>query len=413
MGGALGGARDMSRKPKRTHRVTYGQGSFQWVESKKTWRGRIDAGFTPDGKRRRVEVTNKDEDKAWAKFLAKKAEIEAGTLTSSEVERMTVKAWAEAWLNERQTHVRPKTFATDASIVNKWITPVLGRKQLRDLGPSDVRLLATRMREAGRSTTTIRYAQRIFQQLCTAAKAEGYKVSDTVLLAKKANVAVSDRDAIPLDQALALLETSSQRRDGSRWVAALLQGMRQAECLGLTWEHVDLDAGTIDVSWQLQALPYADREREIFRVPDGYETRHLWKAFHLVRPKTARGHRVIPLVPWMTAALTTWKQVAPDSPYGLVWPREDGRPQSTQMDGAAWKALQDTAKVSKNGGHYVLHEARHTTATLLLEAGVDPEVIKTILGHSSIVTSRGYQHVSQELTRRALEQVAATLQLET
>ena len=293
------------KQPKRTHRVTYGQGSFVWDEAKQTWRGRISAGYSPSGSRRVIDVTSKDEDEAWAKFIAKKAEIEAGTLTSSEVERMTVKAWAETWLEDRQQHVRPKTFATDASIVNKWIIPILGRRQLRDLGPSDVRLLASRMRDNGRSTTTIRYAQRIFQQLCNAAKAEGYKVPDTVLLAKKANVAVSDRDAIPLDQALTLLETASQRRDGSRWVAALLQGMRQAECLGLTWEHVDLDAGTIDVSWQLQALPYADREREIFRVPDGYETRHLWKAFHLVRPKTARGHRVIPLVPWMTAALTT------------------------------------------------------------------------------------------------------------
>ena len=158
----------MPRKPKRTHRVTYGQGSFVWDEAKQTWRGRINAGYSPSGSRRVIDVTSKDEDKAWAKFLAKRSEIEAGTLTSSEVERMTVKAWAEAWLKERQTHVRPKTFATDASIVNKWIIPILGRQQLRDLGPSDVRLLASRMRDNGRSTTTIRYAQRIFQQLCNA-----------------------------------------------------------------------------------------------------------------------------------------------------------------------------------------------------------------------------------------------------
>lgn len=121
MGGAMGGA--SMRQPKRSHRVTYGQGSFQWVEAKQTWRGRIDAGFTPDGKRRRVEVTDKDEDKAWAKFLAKKAEIEAGTLTSSEVERMTVKAWATEWITDRQTRVRPKTFQSDHSIVHKWIIP--------------------------------------------------------------------------------------------------------------------------------------------------------------------------------------------------------------------------------------------------------------------------------------------------
>ena len=44
----------------------------------------------------------------------------------------------------------------------------------------------------------------------------------------------------------------------------------------------------------------------------------------------------------------------------------------------------------------MLHEARNTTATLLVEAGVDPKIIKAILGHSSIVTSRGYLHVNQD-----------------
>lgn len=402
----------MTRKPKRTHRLTYGQGSFQWVPSKQTWRGRIDAGFTPDGKRRRVEVTDRDEDKAWAKLMAKKQEIEAGTLTSSEVERMTVKAWATEWITDRQTRVRPKTFQSDHSIVHKWIIPTLGHVQLRDLTARDVRRLAHVVTSAGRSTTQARLVQRIFQQICTAAKAEGYRVPEPVFLVEKATVAVSDRDAIPLDHALKLLQAATALADGSRWVAALLQGMRQGECLGLTWDAVDLDAGTVDISWQLQEIRYADREAGTFRIPAGYDSKHLAGSYHLVRPKSKAGYRVVPLVPWMITALTAWKQSAPESEFGLVWPRENGLPRNPAQDRQAWKNLQDTAVVSKGDGHYVLHEARHTTATLLLEAGVDPEVIKTILGHSSIVTSRGYQHVSQELTRRALEQVAATLQLD-
>ena len=56
-----------------------------------------------------------------------------------------------------------------------------------------------------------------------------------------------------------------------------------------------------------------------------------------------------------------------------------------------------------------LHAARHTTATLLLEQGVDAEVIKQILGHSQIVTTRGYQHVSLELARRAVDELGQSL----
>lgn len=408
----------MTKQPKRSHRPRYGEGSFTYLPARGLWRGRLDIGYTPDGKRHRIEVTARSEDEAWAKLRAKLAEKQAGELTPAKRRTKTVASYATDWLEARRQEVRPKTFATDRSTITKWVIPALGRYQLRDLTGDAVRLIRVRMDKGDKtgrvpSSTTIRYAQRIFQQMMTDAKRDGYDVDETVLLAKKARTAVSDRSAIPTGDALAILETASTMPDGSRWVAALLQGMRQAECLGLTWDRVDLDRGEVEVSWQLQALPYADRAAGTFRVPDGYEATQLYRSFHLVRPKSKAGYRVIPLVPWMVSALTQWKDVCPPSPYGLVWPRPDGLPQSSKMDGDAWKTLQALADVTKpGGGHYVLHEARHTTATLLLEAGVDPEVIKSILGHSDIVTSRGYMHTSRALTRQALEKVAARLQLD-
>ena len=53
-----------------------------------------------------------------------------------------------------------------------------------------------------------------------------------------------------------------------------------------------------------------------------------------------------------------------------------------------------------------LHDARHTYATWLLEQGVSPKVVQTMLGHSSIaVTLDIYSHVSLDLEKQA----AATL----
>lgn len=65
--------------------------------------------------------------------------------------------------------------------------------------------------------------------------------------------------------------------------------MRQAECLGLTWDAVDLDNGTLDVSWQLQALPWQDRTRGAFRVPAGFFARHLTGSYHLSAPRLLPG----------------------------------------------------------------------------------------------------------------------------
>jgi hypothetical protein len=44
---------------------------------------------------------------------------------------------------------------------------------------------------------------------------------------------------------------------------------------------------------------------------------------------------------------------------------------------------------------------RHTTATALLELGEAIEIIQEVLGHADVRTTRGYQDIDVELTRRA------------
>lgn len=399
-------------KPKKSHKPRHGHGAFYYDANRNVWRGVIEAGYDDNGKRRRYTVSSRDEDTAWRKYKAKANDVEAGKASIDGREKKTVKEWLTEWLADRETQVRPKTFATESGQLTKWVIPSYGRVQLRDLTGEHIRKLARRMRDAGVSTTTIAYTQRVWQQAMKDAQRDGYLVSEAFLLAKRAKKAVSDRTAIPLPDAIKLLHEASRAPDASRWVAALLQGMRQGECLGLTWDMVDFDRDEIDVSWQLQALPYKDKARDVFRVPDGYEARHMYRSYHLTRPKTAKGQRIIPLVPWMKLALLEWREVAPDSPHGLVWVREDGGLRTPRCDLDEWKALQDRAKVSKNGEHYVLHEARNTTATLLMQAGVDPLVIQQILGHSSFATSQAYMRVNKAQLRDALEKVAHELRLE-
>ncbi len=49
------------------------------------------------------------------------------------------------------------------------------------------------------------------------------------------------------------------------------------------------------------------------------------------------------------------------------------------------------------------HYFRHTYAALLLEGGMDIKYIQHFLGHSSIVTTQGYLHVSEEGAKKMLE----------
>src|SRR5699024_5900377 len=244
------------------------------------------------------------------------------------------------------------------------IIPTIGRRPLDELSGDDIRKVARAVIDAGRSSTTAGTIQGVLQKALRDAVAEDYTVPDSALLAAKpAKDRSRKRSAIPTDQAMRLLQAADTMPDGSRWAAALLQGMRQGERLGLRWDALDFDQKIISISWQLQEL--VKRETGVgYRVPDGYEVEQLEGRWHLVRPKSTAGVREVPMTPWMEAALTQWRDVAPVSPHGLVWSLPGGGLLTDRRDRADWRVLQDKAGVRKRAGdpptYYQGHEARHS-----------------------------------------------------
>jgi integrase len=60
--------------------------------------------------------------------------------------------------------------------------------------------------------------------------------------------------------------------------------------------------------------------------------------------------------------------------------------------------------------HIRFHDLRHSTATLLLEQGVELVVIKELLGHAHIgVTATVYAHVRLRLQRQAIDLLSHAL----
>jgi len=368
------------------------------------WIGRVDFGWTPQGTRDRRTVSSRKTTEAQRKLRDLLLLKGKGENPATGTARATVKVWAEQWLPMHAAKVRPTTYATDAGAVHKWIVPTIGHRRLADLTPADMRALRQAVLGAGRSTTTALHAHKILVKMLKDAIVEGLTVPPRVLLAPPPAKAANDRTSIPVDQALAVLRVALARPDAPRWVAAILQGMRQGETLGLTWPCVDLQAATVDVSWQLQRLAKGHA------TPDGWEARHLTGSMWLTRPKTSAGQRIIPLVPWMHAALTTARDVWAPNPCGLVWVNAKGEPIKAEADRATWHEIQREAGVAHPSGRpWHLHECRHTTATMLLQLGVDRAVIEAILGQAVLVES--YLHVGQAEARKALEAVADRLAL--
>jgi len=374
------------------------------------WIGTIEAGWNANGTRRRITVSSKTESGAVRKRKEKLRSLDRGEGGTDA--RATVRSWGEEWLAMKERELRPKAYSAARTYVRIWIAPTIGRRRLADLTPADVRAVATAIRKADRAPATAEGAHRTLLNMLRDATREGHPVPQRVLLTKAPPVPKSDRQPLTIPEAIACLAVAAELPHGTRWLFALLHGMRQGECLGVTWDAIDLDAGTLTVEWQLQRLNYRDPKDKAagFRVPDDIEARHLHKAWHLIRPKSRAGLRVIPLLPGVTEALLKWRNQAPANPWGLVWPNRRGLPALHTDDLEEWHAIQGTACVGHPAGRYYhVHECRNVTATQLRDSGADPTVITSLLGHSDIVTSRGYMMTGLESKREALERVAGIL----
>jgi integrase len=357
-------------------------------------------------------VSGRTEAEAKRRLRDKVADIKAGNVSMSPT--TTVKAWADTWLPIKRAELSPNGYNALASPVRRWVIPAIGHRRLASLTPADVRAVEQAQRDAGRKGTTCAATQRALFNLLRSAMAEGHAVPQRVLLTPTPKTKTSDRQPLTIPESLAVLAQASELPHGTRWAVALLNGMRQGECLGLTWGQVDLDNLVLTVEWQLQRLVYLDRKNpgRGFRVPHEHESRHLYKSWHLVKPKSKAGARVYPILPPIAEALARWREVAPANPYGLVWPEPDGKPRWDTRDRDEWQALQQAAGVAHPSGRpYHVHECRNVTATELRSTGADDLTITSLLGHTSIGTSQGYMRISDDAKREALERVARLLEL--
>jgi integrase len=106
-----------------------------------------------------------------------------------------------------------------------------------------------------------------------------------------------------------------------------------------------------------------------------------------IEPKSSAGRRKVPIAAILRDYLLIHRL---DNRAGLVFGRPDGTPFATstvsQRANKAWKAA------GLRG--ITLHQCRHTFASLMIAAGVNPKALQTFMGHSSItVTLDRYGHL--------------------
>ncbi|RZU51596.1 site-specific recombinase XerD [Krasilnikovia cinnamomea] len=369
----------------------HGEGSIYQLPDGR-WRGAVDLGWL-NGKRRRKYVTRKTRADVAKALLELTALAEAGKLSTERVP--TLAQWMEIYLAEvASAKVRPSTLHRYREEVEHHIGPLLGRIRLDKPTPAHITAFY-RDRLTVLSAGSVRRLHANLRRALNIAVRWQVIHTNPVSLVDPPPVPHTEVKPYSLAEARAFLKAVQGLRLEARWVLAIALGLRQGEVLGLRWEDVNLDAGTLRVVAQLRR---------------DADTGHLER----VETKTARSRRTLPLPESVRAALLRHRERQAAERLdadawtdpALVFTTRAGTPIHPRNDYRSFREL-----IRQAGLRQVrIHDLRHTAASVLIAQGVPARVVMEILGHSQIsVTLNTYGHVAPEVSREAADRVNAAL----
>jgi integrase len=310
-------------------------------------------------------------------------------------EREKLGDFLQKWLEDVAKHsVRASTYRGYEVLLRLHIIPEIGHLKLARLAPSDLDGLYSRLL-AKLSPKTVKMAHAVIHRALSHAQKRGAVAVNVASIVDAPSVPRKEFRTLSPAEAARLLATARPDRFYGLYVLALNTGMRQAELLGLRWRDVDLSGAVLHVRQQV------------------YRLNGEWV---FIEPKTAAGRRTISLSAACVEALRSHRarQLEERLGVGAEWEDNDlvfsnrlGRPMAKEnlLRWSFWPLLEKA-----NLPHVRFHDLRHSCASMLLAANVNPKVVQEMLGHSSIaVTMDTYSHSMPSLQEAAAEKLSGLL----
>ena len=348
---------------------------------------------TAEGRKRKT-LYGKTRQEVAAK-LAKALSDREGGLTF-DAGSLTVSEYLDRWLADSvKDTVRQRTWERYEQIVRVHIKPTLGRIKLKGLTPAHIRGLYREKLDAGLSPRTVQYIHTTLHKALKDAVGDGLIPRNVTEAVRAPRPAKKEVRPLSPDQARTFLEAARGDRYEALYVLAVTAGLRAGELLGLKWEDIDLDVGTLAVRRTLSEA----RSGRFFEAPKNGKGRSIKLTRQAV--EALRIHRKRQNEERLRFG-TLWQ----DS--GLVFPAQTGTPMNAKnLTARSFKPLLERAGLSRT---VRLHDLRHTCATLLLGKGVHPKIVQELLGHATLaITLDTYSHVLPNLQGEAVSAMESAL----
>lgn len=312
---------------------------------------------------------------------------------------LTLAEYFEEWLAGR-SDIKGSS-KTNYKAWFKWLSEVMGKEKLQQIEKADVRKLQAKLVKDGKRPATVNRAIGLLFQIMKQAKQDGIITVNPcegikAIKEKREKKAVNTiHRALTKEEQAAFMEAAK-----GEWLYNMIDfmlrtGVRSGEARGLRWRDIDGKKGLIHV-----------RNNRTFD-ENGKDVNDT--------PKTETSVRDIPMTADVREILNRQRKQCWEM-FGNVQGLNDPVFKSihntwvdrNSLNRAFQRILDQMVKNGKGIEPIKPHALRDTFATRAIEAGMNPQTLKTILGHSSLaMTMDLYAHVLPDTKREEMEKIAA------
>lgn len=354
------------------------------------WEARYTEGADPGtGKQVQRSITGKTQKEVAQKLKAATAAIDNGTYTAPS--KQTLGQWLDVWIETYCGSVKPRTLEIYKTDIRVHIKPALGAVRLEALTTQSIQAFynalgkPTKDRPEGLSPKTVKNIHGVLHKALQQAVLIGclrFNPTDACALPRREKKELTPFDDVQISAFLKAIQGS---RYETLFTVTLFTGMREGEILGLMWDCVDFEAGTITVNKQLQLHE---------AVGGG--------AYQLGSTKNGKGRSITPAASVMAllkrhrAAQAAQRLRAGKlwQDTGFVFTDELGQPFAKATVYRAFKRA--AADIGRPDARF--HDLRHSYAVAAIRAGDDIKTVQETLGHATAsFTLDVYGHVTKQM----------------
>jgi len=297
-------------------------------------------------------------------------------------------AFCESLYEEYKVKVKPLTYSSYEVAIKNHIKPRIGALKLQAVRGVHIQKLYNDMTASGLSPKSVKNVAAIMHKAFSVALKQGMiqtNPCDAAELPKAVHKEIQPLTDADIPKFLKAIEGHPM---GNAYALCLFAGLREGECLGLSWEQVDFEGRRITVSQQLQKEKCKG-------------------AKYYIAPSTKSGKpRVIepPEITFQYLRAEKIKQAQNQLAAGPAWNNEHNLVFTDALGKyfAIHTFYKHFKKVAESIGRPDArpHDLRHTAATVAIAAGADVKSVQDLLGHATAsFTLNVYAHTSDKMKK--------------